>query len=170
MSYADRARSHRASRGTPATPEREISEESEISPQAAKRPETAPIRASRADHARDPAEEAWMRGMQEAMAPVIYDPPQGCYGPFACSRLGPCGWVLERGDCPGIQVRREAPSPPRGLDGVIAADMASKFTRTEIAARVERLAARVAQPDATPFDQTMLDDWLRILDVKETHS
>jgi|GEM_PF-4959999 len=53
------------------------------------------------------------------------------------------------------------------LDDVIAADEAAKYPHPTIVARVERLRLVAADPDATPLDRAVCDDWERILTFKE---
>ena len=62
-----------------------------------------------------------------------------------------------------------AVAPPRlaPLDATIARDEARKRTRSEIAARVERLAAVAARPDATALDRALAAGWQTILRVKD---
>lgn len=53
------------------------------------------------------------------------------------------------------------------LDPGIAADEARKRPRAEIVARLDRLVARAARPDAAPLDRQLAADWRAILAAKE---
>jgi hypothetical protein len=49
------------------------------------------------------------------------------------------------------------------LDEIIAVDEARKHSREDIEARLARLDARAALPDASVLDRAVADDWRRIL-------
>ena len=38
----------------------------------------------------DPPDDEWTALTRAAYAPVLHLPPEGCLGPRACARLGPC--------------------------------------------------------------------------------
>lgn len=53
------------------------------------------------------------------------------------------------------------------LDPAIAADVAGKWPRAEIVARLDRLAGWAARSGASPLDRQLAADWLAILTAKE---
>lgn len=52
------------------------------------------------------------------------------------------------------------------LDEVIVGDEAHRRSLVEIEARLSRLMARAAEPDATPLDHQLVADWTAILAAK----
>ena len=94
MSYAQRAARFLAERGNPPPAvglPREESEESEETPLPLATRDAAVLDALDDDlAAAAAADDGWTAPMRAAFAPVLHMPPEGCIGPRACSRLGPC--------------------------------------------------------------------------------
>jgi hypothetical protein len=95
-----------------------------------------------------------------------------CDGPDKTDKTGFVSFVSPIVDSVGEKMMAsagttaEGEDEPRCLDAVIAADMATKYSHAEIAARVERLAAKASRPDAQSLDVVVLADWKAILAAK----
>ena len=102
MTYLDIAR--RARTASPALPNPAGFDPERAEPTDSPAPAIA--RAESAESAESPPPvgalppDEWTRQMRDSFAPVRFDPPAGCLGPFVCARLGPCDRRAAGRQCP----------------------------------------------------------------------